>query len=150
MEETLWHCKNIMKSYFIIGLNPCCNGRNSLTGYKWIFECNYIDVLILVVMEETLWPAISICTVQSIRSLNPCCNGRNSLTHPKCLCEYGLGCLNPCCNGRNSLTTLTPIEGEIFVRLNPCCNGRNSLTLYRLYYRGRINSLNPWDRKSVV
>ncbi len=147
-------------------LNPCCNGRCSLTVFPRPLRCYH-------------W------------GLNPCCNGRCSLTRCSwfyCIFWY---CLNPCCNGRCSLTgdvvnsipstgmvlilvvmedalwlicggvwylhvrvlILVVMEDALWLRisnlpnedvlgLNPCCNGRCSLT-------GR-NSGIPFRKRRVL
>ena len=84
-------------------LNHCCNGRWSLTG-QWYYRKKCQCVLILVVMEDGLWPTTR-RTTRTGMCLNPCCNGRWSLTncisYQPCTKCY---CLNPCCSGRWSLT----------------------------------------------
>ena len=110
------------------GLNPCCNGRWSLTSLasrKW--DCEKC-VLILVVMEDGLW--LPQKRLQNWKSLNPCCNGRWSLTPLQPSWASAPSCLNPCCNGRWSLTTRNNIIAFWKQCLNPCCNGRWSLTYY--------------------
>ncbi len=70
-----------------ISLNPCCNGRCSLTELlreRWSISCR---VLILVVMEDALWHYGVGCDGIPIECLNPCCNGRCSLTKLS-LCWY--------------------------------------------------------------
>ena len=55
MEDTLWVTYNYGKEECYRGLNPCFNGRYSLS--KVFFEEYVSDgvVLILVLMEDTLW-----------------------------------------------------------------------------------------------
>ncbi len=103
MEDALWQCPCPLCRWGYWGLNPCCNGRCSLT-VSWVRvfwkrrvlilvvmedalwpSCrirNHLDdkVLILVVMEDALWQNVSISRETLIDSLNPCCNGRCSLT----------------------------------------------------------------------
>ena len=53
MEDTHWGLMNGVKTIYI-GLNPCCNGRYSLSKPE---EDSGVRewVLILVVMEDTHW-----------------------------------------------------------------------------------------------
>ena len=53
MEDTLWD-KWCYHSLLLIGLNPCFNGRYSLSYVKKKTQ-NKPHVLILVLMEDTLW-----------------------------------------------------------------------------------------------
>ena len=64
----------------LTGLNPCCDGRWSLTGFSFELKFNNIYVLILVVMEDGLWQVVSVRWWTQKKSLNPCCDGRWSLT----------------------------------------------------------------------
>ncbi len=81
MEDALWLYGRVSRQRCWISLNPCCNGRCSLTlgwndqGETWIF------VLILVVMEDALWLFQNGIFWVIGCSLNPCCNGRCSLTN---------------------------------------------------------------------
>ena len=131
-------------------LNPCCNGRWSLTIENWYLNIvGSLNPCCNGRWSLTMWGQ-SECKYLII-SLNPCCNGRWSLTSiwiktPShsilvlilVVMEDGLWrvrvprkkvvlCLNPCCNGRWSLTHVSN-EGNAFACLNPCCNGRWSLT----------------------
>ena len=131
-----------------VGLNPCCNGRWSLTRLSHV--ARFCFVLILVVMEDGLWLVELLKLYHYEECLNPCCNGRWSLTLLIYLSLYstsvlilvvmedGLwrswpsniplqGGLNPCCNGRWSLTLHFMVKVKMKC-LNPCCNGRWSLT----------------------
>ena len=85
-------------------LNPCCNGRWSLTEKEQPRCSNQLQVLILVVMEDGLWRKSVSYNSRNQWSLNPCCNGRWSLTSLCGLMTRLSLCLNPCCNGRWSLT----------------------------------------------
>ena len=96
------------------GLNPCCNGRCSLTSSTTSLTTSFTIVLILVVMEDALAPKYYFLEVllrevlilvvmedalalgQVVRpivardSLNPCCNGRCTRTMAKRDDFYGL------------------------------------------------------------
>ena len=61
-------------------LNPCCNGRYSLSQRK-------LDA-----------------AIEKCEGLNPCCNGRYSLSEKIKEIRENLKRLNPCCNGRYSLS----------------------------------------------
>ena len=112
----------------IVSLNPCCNGRCSLSIVGNGRNGNLI-------------------------SLNPCCNGRCSLRTQMVKFIPFLLSLNPCCNGRCSLRRVVEAflqqskavlilvvmedalwvedwdwQNEKRIRLNPCCNGRCSLS----------------------
>ena len=87
-----------------LSLNPCCNGRWSLTPQKshcekekqkvlilvvmedglWLLNVlsysRIMNVLILVVMEDGLWRVSVVCIWTCPWRVNPCCNGRWSLT----------------------------------------------------------------------
>ena len=70
---------SIMETY--IRLNPCCNGRWSMTGeYRWYISQRLSHVLILVVMEDGQWLFYEFVYDCEMDSLNPCCNGRWSMT----------------------------------------------------------------------
>ena len=122
--------------HFFLGLNPCCNGRWSLTK----LGLNYRDL-----------------------SLNPCCNGRWSLTdswlRKKNVCvlilvvmEDGLWQAFVVCNKLGLVLILVVMEDGLWLSynfqngvsesLNPCCNGRWSLTLARAI-PSASSSLNP-------
>ena len=108
-------------------LNPCCNGRCSLSTTNKALPAYVAEVLILVVMEDTLRDFYSFAESKKSYSLNPCCNGRYSpsahrhvgranegkvlilVVMEDTLRESGgthvynkHGSLNPCCNGRYS------------------------------------------------
>ena len=111
------------------GLNPCSNGRYSLSkaGAKsvknlkvlilvlmedtlWDFSvtgyiCKDAEVLILVLMEDTLWVETLVDRLRK-GSLNPCSNGRYSLSHYLPDMKF-IPSLNPCSNGRYSLRAKT-------------------------------------------
>ena len=61
------------------GLNPCCNGRYSMSNLAVLYTDNEF-------------------------SLNPCCNGRYSMSLENGVFRVIDG-LNPCCNGRYSMST---------------------------------------------
>ena len=136
------HHKNTFKN----SLNPCCNGRWSLTR-------------------------AATARHKPLRTrLNPCCNGRWSLTAHRGMDSGCAGlCLNPCCNGRWSLTDASSVQPKVYTvlilvvmedglwleyidgafdmveeSLNPCCNGRWSLTVWTKF-RSRLRNcrLNP-------
>ena len=100
MEDTLWAI-HFINHLIIYSLNPCFNGRYSLSPKYFENEDN-VDVLILVLMEDTLWATKGIrkqifenvlilvlmedtlwggmfARMQKLKSLNPCFNGRYSL-----------------------------------------------------------------------
>ena len=54
MEDGLVLPYKTFKTFLIISLNPCCNGRWSRTNEAIIFENEKTPVLILVVMEDGL------------------------------------------------------------------------------------------------
>ncbi len=104
MEDALWQGLIVSEPHSLGSLNPCCNGRCSLTcetesakGIAWIVLILVVMedalwqwnpyrnayphcVLILVVMEDALWQKYHKLNVEFDESLNPCCNGRCSLT----------------------------------------------------------------------
>ena len=86
------------------GLNPCSNGRYSLSkaGAKSVKN---LKVLILVLMEDTLWVETLVDRLRK-GSLNPCSNGRYSLSHYLPDMKF-IPSLNPCSNGRYSLRAKT-------------------------------------------
>ena len=77
MEDTLWAI-HFINHLIIYSLNPCFNGRYSLSPKYFENEDN-VDVLILVLMEDTLWESAKDILL-SLQSLNPCFNGRYSLS----------------------------------------------------------------------
>ena len=165
MEDGLWQ-PHWNKELSSVSLNPCCNGRWSLTG--------------------------TIRQAYGTLGLNPCCNGnlrlsqmnkaelvpalswrrRFSVKMVSDLCcslqlELPRGCLNPCCNGnlrlarwtmpsslehchgigdsrwKWSLTDSITSSVMLTYSLNPCCNGRWSLTNKELIVFPRGLGLNP-------
>ena len=166
MEDGLWQGWEGVNLSGRDSLNPCCNGRWSLT--VWYFsKTSFRGDLCLNPCCNGRWSLTSVCPCLAWRNcLNPCCNGRWSLTiwhtqirhlcvlilvvmedglwPPQACINYALNLsLNPCCNGRWSLT-LQNITNLWFRRfgLNPCCNGRWSLTL-KWWARMKKASLNP-------
>ena len=61
-------------------LNPCCNGRWSLTRRHPSHSNECTSVLILVVMEDGLVRECGIAEEDIIMGLNPYCSGRWSRT----------------------------------------------------------------------
>ena len=61
------------------GLNPCFNGRYSLSKVMNAMNNFSVTVLILVLMEDTHWVGKVGITLLLYSSLNPCFNGRYSL-----------------------------------------------------------------------
>ncbi len=80
MEDALWRSVSRREGGSIACLNPCCNGRCSLTKVLLLVWNRGRIVLILVVMEDALWQKFYRVFVHRMDSLNPCCNGRCSLT----------------------------------------------------------------------
>ncbi len=138
-------------------LNPCFNGRWSLTSDMNAYLGNAFSVLILVLMEDGLWLFVTKKGAKAFDSLNPCFNGRWSLTLMKMLLMIvTIISLNPCFNGRWSLTMKANLfascvqvlilvlmedglwqrgtkgESENYFGLNPCFNGRWSLTFVKM------------------
>ena len=120
MEDGLWLILRFKRSNGKYRLNPCFNGRWSLT--------NPTDQ-----------------KPQKETGLNPCFNGRWSLTSQMYnRYENKMGCLNPCFNGRWSLTCLwNQYLPQWKISLNPCFNGRWSLTSTSEQYGESYIGLNP-------
>ena len=129
MEDGLW--PNWVPCLFLRSLNPCCNGRWSLTltlremktrnvlilvvmedglwRAKETTSFTFADVLILVVMEDGLWHREWLWNklLRSPRVLILVVMEDGLWQYGKRTCEAPWGrSLNPCCNGRWSLTTL--------------------------------------------
>ena len=102
MEYTQWEHIPKHLVFFLVGLNPCCNGIYSMSamppanrpvGVLILVVMEYtqweetvdkknivLKVLILVVMEYTQWEDKS--SVDKVGNrLNPCCNGIYSMSH---------------------------------------------------------------------
>ena len=155
MEDTLWvkkknHC---VKNY---GLNPCFNGRYSLSSLDDLLAGEVLGVLILVLMEDTLWGNNLFFSYGYKKCLNPCFNGRYSLREGFDYNKQFIQRLNPCFNGRYSLSynkqfiqldwyvlilvlmedTLwgtTTKYSRMVACLNPCFNGRYSLRINKQF-----------------
>ena len=149
MEDTHWDAHVSLPSSFFC-LNPCFNGRYSLSIEEKFDQQGFTEVLILVLMEDTHWVKKSsgrrskkvlilvlmedthweLYNTEEQHSpwcLNPCFNGRYSL---RALSDPYVGSsasLNPCFNGRYSLRRLYDEYLKSLGRLNPCFNGRYSL-----------------------
>ena len=150
MEDTHWVFQNSREAYVTVCLNPCFNGRYSLS-YHWTWWQSCCLVLILVLMEDTHWVTKKImfndkyCVLILVLMED---------THwdMKQFDFENLACLNPCFNGRYSLRSgcpklilnLSPVLILVLMEdthweniklkltyrhdgLNPCFNGRNSL-----------------------
>ena len=126
MEDTHWVIFMMVNFCLIVGLNPCFNGRYSLST-MWNRLHWLCCVLILVLMEDTHWVGNSLNTI-FYSGLNPCFNGRYSLSSLRVFClQVFLASLNPCFNGRYSFRyDLPPVRTQT-ESLNPCFNGRYSL-----------------------
>ena len=153
MADGLWVTSLSSFSAWFSGLNPCSNGRWSLS-WSILIEWLLSIVLILVLMADGLWgPAIlpmrttllrvlilvlmadglwaynsSVDGAQPLR-LNPCSNGRWSLSLTWAVSSRLTSrSLNPCSNGRWSLSSdQAAADTSIHRGLNPCSNGRWSL-----------------------
>ena len=106
MEDTHWATLFAAGAILYVCLNPCFNGRYSLSYMLQVMNGFIVEVLILVLMEDTHWalPA-DVRPSTPYTRLNPCFNGRYSLSH-LIYNQNGkeTSCLNPCFNGRYSLS----------------------------------------------
>ena len=107
-------------------LNPCFNGRYSLSRTSPVCKERQGTVLILVLMEDThwvLWRAKRLCLIVLILVLM-----EDTHWDASGFCNaWKLIRLNPCFNGRYSLSTQRIHTDWGRQSLNPCFNGRYSL-----------------------
>ncbi len=128
MEDALWLVDIMIIDLIILRLNPCCNGRCSLTIRSKCDALQWEAVLILVVMEDALWRYnqrvfLSECWVLILVVMEDalwlCSEEMTPLVRSVLILVvmedalwpsvrrpsiWWQGCLNPCCNGRCSLT----------------------------------------------
>ncbi len=68
MEYALWVKKSEINGLQPMSLNPYSNGICSLRRLDYVFDCNLLLVLILILMEYALWDNILTAARESKRS----------------------------------------------------------------------------------
>ena len=128
--------------YWLWGLNPCFNGRYSLRINTLSFG-NKLSVLILVLMEDTHWGSSRTEAWQLRKVLILVLMEDTHWVSRKMKKNKDLVGLNPCFNGRYSLSEESSRTRMVSRCLNPCFNGRYSLRRAAVWRCCGFASLNP-------